>query len=52
VGIIEMRAHYGNYFKGLDHFKDLRMKLVTSPSYDEINEIFAEIIGRYSTALA
>jgi len=49
VGIMEMRAHYGNYFKGLDHFKDFRMKLVTSSSYDEINETFAEIINRYTS---
>lgn len=48
VGIIEMRSHYGNYFKGLDHFKELRMKLVTSSSYDEITELFSMIINRYS----
>lgn len=49
VGIMEMRAHYGNYFKGLDHFKDLRMKLVTVGSYDLIMEVFNEIATRYST---
>lgn len=30
VGILEMRRHYANYFKGLDHFKEHRMQLVTS----------------------
>jgi nifR3 family TIM-barrel protein len=28
-GVVEMRRHYGNYFKGLPNFKDHRMKLVT-----------------------
>lgn len=36
LGIIEMKRHYANYFKGLPHFKDLRMKLVTSFDYNEI----------------
>jgi tRNA-dihydrouridine synthase B len=30
LGILEMRRHYANYFKGLPHFKEYRMKLVTS----------------------
>src|SRR6185295_233476 len=32
IGIFEMRRHYANYFKGIDHFKEYRMKLVTSDS--------------------
>ncbi len=28
-GVVEMRRHYTNYFKGLPNFKDHRMKLVT-----------------------
>jgi len=35
-GIIEMRSHYSNYFKGLPNFKETRMKLVTSFSVEEI----------------
>jgi nifR3 family TIM-barrel protein len=30
LGIVEMRRHYANYFKGIPNFKDLRMKLVTT----------------------
>lgn len=29
VGIMEMRRHYSNYFKGIANFKDTRTKLVT-----------------------
>ena len=36
VGIFEMRRHLTNYFKGLDHFKETRMKLVTSLDVDEL----------------
>ena len=28
VGIVEMRRHYSQYFKGLDHFKEFRTRLV------------------------
>lgn len=48
TGIHEMRRHYVNYFKGFDHFKDYRMKLVTSYSVDEINAILDEILIRYA----
>src|SRR5690606_3277941 len=30
LGIVEMKRHYTNYFKGIAHFKDYRMKLVTT----------------------
>jgi nifR3 family TIM-barrel protein len=48
LGIFEMRRHYTNYFKGLDHFKDFRLRLVTSDSPDEINSILEEVQERYS----
>ncbi|MFD1820211.1 putative TIM-barrel protein, nifR3 family [Pseudarcicella hirudinis] len=47
-GIVEMRRHYSNYFKGLDHFKPFRMKLVTSPDYQEITDILQEVAVFYS----
>ena len=43
LGILEMRRHYANYFKGVDHFKETRMKLVTSDSLKEILSIMDEI---------
>jgi len=48
LGIIEMRRHYTNYFKGLDHFKDYRLKLVTSNSLAEIHELLEEVHNKYS----
>lgn len=50
AGIVEMRRHYTNYFKGLPHFKDYRLKLVTTYSYDEIIAILDEVEKQYSDA--
>ena len=36
VGILELRRHLTNYFKGLPDFKQTRLKLVTSYDPDEI----------------
>lgn len=48
VGILEMRRHFSNYFKGLPHFKDLRLKLVTSLDIGEIHSLLDEIGKRYT----
>ena len=40
VGVLEMRRHLSNYFKGLPNFKDTRMKLVTE---NDPAELFATI---------
>jgi tRNA-dihydrouridine synthase B len=46
-GIVEMRRHYSNYFKGIEHFKPFRMKLVTVPTHEEIIEILEEVREYY-----
>jgi tRNA-dihydrouridine synthase B len=46
-GIVEMRRHYANYFKGLSHFKDFRNRLVTSNNIQEILDIINEIEDYY-----
>ncbi len=51
-GIVEMRRHYANYFKGLDHFKPFRSRLVTSSSFDEIVQILHEVSEYYQEANA
>lgn len=33
LGVLEMRRHYANYFKGIPHFKQYRMQLVTTDEY-------------------
>ncbi len=43
LGILEMRRHYGRYFKGISHFKAYRMRLVTSLDPDEIRAVLAEV---------
>lgn len=43
LGILEMRRHYTNYFKGIPHFKEYRMKLVTLNNYTEILNVLEEI---------
>jgi nifR3 family TIM-barrel protein len=48
-GIVEMRRHYANYFKGLDHFKPYRSRLVTSNSFEEITQILEEVKMYYQT---
>ena len=47
VGIVEMRRHYANYFKGLDHFKEYRMKLVQSENIEEIKDILNSVASAY-----
>lgn len=47
VGIFEMRRHLSHYFKGLPHFKETRMKLVTSLDMDELYETIEQIAIRY-----
>lgn len=52
LGIVEMRRHYTNYFKGLDHFKEFRMKLVTSNDISEIYATLDEIVIHYNFSQA
>jgi tRNA-dihydrouridine synthase B len=41
--IYEMRRHLSNYFKGLPHFKETRLRLLTATKVDEIKSIIGEI---------
>ena len=51
AGVFEMRRHYTNYFKGLEHFKPFRMRLVEGMSFEELDQILTEIVHDYSAAL-
>jgi len=46
-GIFEMRRHFALYFKGLPHFKPLRLKLLTSLDQNEIFGLLDEIAETY-----
>lgn len=43
LGVIEMRNHYANYFKGMPNFKDMRVKLVTLTEPKELFLVLEEI---------
>ena len=52
-GILEMRRHYSNYFKGFPHFKETRMKLVLTEDLDEILTILEMVEqGRFELETA
>ncbi len=46
-GILEMRRHFSSYFKGLPHFKETRLKLLTSLNVNEILDILGSIKEEY-----
>jgi tRNA-dihydrouridine synthase B len=43
LGVLEMRRHYTNYFKGIANFKPFRMDLVTSMDIDFIRRKLEEV---------
>ncbi|MDN3205012.1 tRNA dihydrouridine synthase DusB [Algoriphagus sediminis] len=43
LGILEMRRHYTNYFRGMPNFKPFRTRMVTSDTYEEVCEILDEV---------
>jgi tRNA-dihydrouridine synthase len=43
LALNEMKRHYSNYFKGIPHFKDYRIKLVTSFDLNEVKDTLNEI---------
>ena len=47
--IFEMRRHLSNYFKGLPHFKETRLKLLTTPEPEQIREIIKEISEKWGS---
>lgn len=51
TGILEMRRHYTNYFRGIDSFKPFRMRLVQAMTHREIIEILNEIASVYTECL-
>ena len=49
VGIYEMRRHFSNYFKGLPHFKEMRLKLLTTLDVSEIMDLLEQVREKYGT---
>ncbi|MCR9016854.1 tRNA dihydrouridine synthase DusB [Aquiflexum gelatinilyticum] len=42
-GILEMRRHYTNYFRGMPNFKPYRSQMVTAETYEEVAAILEEV---------
>lgn len=51
LGVIEMRNHYANYFKGIANFKETRTKLVTLNSSAEIVSVLNKIEEEFSNTV-
>lgn len=47
TGMLEMRRHFSSYFKGLPHFKDIRIKLLTTLDPAEVYLLLNHIVERY-----
>jgi nifR3 family TIM-barrel protein len=47
LAVLEMRRHFSNYFKGLPHFRDTRLKLLTTIDSDEIRNLLEAIRQRW-----
>lgn len=47
LGLIEMRQHYSNYFRGISHFKDHRRKFLEVMTLNEINDLIGETMEFY-----
>jgi nifR3 family TIM-barrel protein len=48
LGIAEMKRHYTNYFKGISHFKDYRIKMITSNNKEQIESILDEVSIKFN----
>ena len=48
LGLLEMRRHYSQYFKGLPNFKEYRMQLVTLNNFDEVDAVLEDVAEKYS----
>lgn len=48
LAVYETRRHYTNYFKGIPNFKELRMKMVSSETSEEVFEALEEARTRFA----
>ncbi len=49
LGILEMRRHYANYFKGIPHFKPIRNELVTTNNLNKLIDTLQSIPEKLQT---
>ena len=51
LGVVETRRHYTNYFKGIPHFKEYRLKMVTSDDPQDVFNTFDEVEAKFGNAM-
>ena len=51
LGVVEMRRHYANYFRGLPHFKQHRLSLVTEPDPAAIHALLDGVTAAYADGM-
>ncbi|MFT3884726.1 MAG: tRNA dihydrouridine synthase DusB [Flavobacteriales bacterium] len=51
-GVVEMRRHYGNYFRGLPDFKQWRLRLCTENDPANVLSLLEEVRGAYAAVAA
>ena len=51
LGVFETRRHYTNYFKGVPHFKEYRMKMVTSDDATDVFNAFDEVEAKFGNTI-
>jgi hypothetical protein len=47
LGVFETRRHYTNYFKGIPHFKEYRLQMVTLDNASEVFEVFNQVESNF-----
>jgi len=50
LGVFETRRHYTNYFKGIPHFKEYRLQMVTLDNASEVFEVFDRVTSNFQEA--
>ncbi|NNF83486.1 MAG: tRNA dihydrouridine synthase DusB [Flavobacteriaceae bacterium] len=48
LGVFETRRHYTNYFRGIPHFKEHRLKMVTSDDAQDVFNAFDEVLDKFA----
>ncbi|MBE7629863.1 tRNA dihydrouridine synthase DusB [Tenacibaculum piscium] len=51
LGVFETRRHYTNYFKGIPHFKEYRMKMVTSDAPEDVFKALDEVEAKFGNMI-
>ena len=47
LGVLETRKHYAGYFRGVPDFKQMRIKLCTADTSEEVFEILNNILDDF-----